>query len=283
MSEFKLRMTSKIALRLETAVTETRGLEFSGLGFIKQEKGGLCIYDAVVLNVGSEGYTEIDPKKIMPLLDREDAKNIKCWFHRHPIGNGIPGKNNWSAMDEATIQEAPLGGIPQIVGWSVSIVRTPRGWVGRVDNHIERTTVHVPVYPLLPENYIQEIREMTPKRLNAIPLQKGTDQKKPAAIPMGQYLGMATKKVTGTTTPTMTMTKDTISSPSGEFDVQLTLSEWLDVIAELQAIDPEILEYPMVWTDADGNAYPVRFDPMTGRVRNGRFVLDEPANVLCVN
>ena len=156
-NKFKLRMTGKVALRLETAVKETNGLEFSGLGFVKQEKGGLCIYDAVVLNVGSEGYTEIDPKKIFPLLEREDAANIKCWFHRHPIGNGIPGMHNWSGMDQDTIMTAPLGGIPEIVKWSVSIVRTPLGWVGRVDNHVKRTTVHVPVYPLL--RYLSKKKE----------------------------------------------------------------------------------------------------------------------------
>ena len=182
MKDFKLRMTGKVTLLLETAVTESRRLEFSGLGFVKQEKGGLCIYDAVVMHIGSEGYTEIDPQKILPLLDREDAANIKCWFHRHPIGNGVPGADQWSGLDEMTIQTAPLGGIPELVKWSVSIVRTPGGWVGRVDNHIQRTTVHVPVYPVLPDNFIREMWAMLPKKIEkpllAIPLEKGTSTQK---------------------------------------------------------------------------------------------------------
>lgn len=275
-SKFKLRMTGKVALRLETAVKETRGLEFSGLGFVKQEKGGLCIYDAVVLNVGSEGYTEIDPQKIFPLLEREDAANIKCWFHRHPIGDGKPGIHNWSGMDQDTITTAPLGGIPEIVKWSVSIVRTPGGWVGRVDNHVDRTTVHVPVYPLLPENFIQEIHSMIPKRdLVAVPLQK-----KGAAISMGQTSGMAGTKVTGT----MAKTTLTVNYRSGDWEDMMTLGQWLDALEDMRAyVDGDLEDLPIVWTDKDGNAFPVRFEPMTGRVRNGRFVLDEPSNVLCIN
>lgn len=288
---FKLRMTGKVALRLETATKETRGLEFSGLGFVKKEKGGLCIYDAVVLHVGSEGYTEIDPQKIMPLLDREDARNIKCWFHRHPLGNGVPGADQWSGLDEQTIQESPLGGIPKLVGWSVSIVRTPLGWVGRVDNHKERTTVHVPVYPSLPDNFIEEIRAMMPEKkkgLHAVPLEKGTDipalQKKQEAIPMGQYSGMATTRVTGTPKPLTLTKKQVIKVPSSTFEYgEYTLREFLEVVKELVAYDEGTLDMTLVWAEEDGIAHPVRFDPMTGRVRNGRFVLDEPAKVVCVN
>lgn len=285
---FKLRMTSKVALRLETAVSASGRLEFSGLGFVKEEKGGLVIYDAVVLHVGSEGYTEIDPEKIFPLLDREDAANIKCWFHRHPIGNGKPGRDQWSGLDEHTIQTAPLGGIPELVKWSVSIVRTPGGWVGRVDNHLKRTTVHVPVYPLLPENFIGEIWEMRNEAkpdLVAVPLEKGTDtpQKKQEAVPLGQHLGTATTKVTGTPMTLTQQKKSTIKLPTGAFEYgEITVKEFLGAIAELQALE-DIMDFTLVWADQDGYAYPVRFDPMTGRVRNGKFVLDEPAKVLCVN
>lgn len=158
----KLRMTASVALRLETAVKETHGLEFSGLGFLKEEKGGLVIYDVEVMHVGSEAYTEIDPEKIFPLMEREDKDNLRVWFHRHPVGNGKPGSHNWSAMDENTIRETPLGGIPELVKWSVSIVRTPGGWVGRIDNHIKKVTHHLEVHPVLPEGFIPMISAMRP-------------------------------------------------------------------------------------------------------------------------
>lgn len=274
----KLRMTGKVALWLETAVKETRGLEFSGLGFIKEEKGGLCIYDIKILHVGSEGYTEIDPKKILPLTEREDRQNMRVWFHRHPIGDGIPGAHNWSGLDETTIQQTPLGGIPEIIGWSVSIVRTPLGWVGRLDDHTKRTTVHVPVYPLLPHNYIDEIHEMLPKpKLLAIPIQK-----KEGAVPMGQTSGSAIKSTTGITTKSTQTKKPAISLTSGELDT--TLSEYLLAIKHLIEVEGNaILHFPIVWTDEASNAYPVRFDPMSGKLRGGKFVLDDPPSVICIN
>ncbi len=69
-----------------------------------------AVYDVVLLNVGSPGFTEIQSEDILPILDRNDAQNMKLWFHRHPIGNNIPGPHNWSAMDNQTIEEEPLGG-----------------------------------------------------------------------------------------------------------------------------------------------------------------------------
>jgi len=167
----KLRMTANVALQLETAVKETNGLEFSGLGFVQKENDGLCIYDVEIMHVGSEVYTEIDPEKIFPLMDREDNENLRVWFHRHPVGNGRPGPHNWSGMDEATIQTTPMGGIPELVKWSVSIVRTPGGWVGRIDNHLTKETLHTEVHPMLPEGFIPKIVAMKPKQYTAIPIQ----------------------------------------------------------------------------------------------------------------
>lgn len=121
--------------------------EFSGFGFCRLEKEVVRIYDFVLLALGSEVFTEIPTKKILALMERSDAGNMKVWLHRHPMGSGVPGRENWSGTDENTIQTNPLGGMPEMVKWSVSVVLTPRGWVGRIDNHIAHTTVHLEVEP----------------------------------------------------------------------------------------------------------------------------------------
>lgn len=102
---------------------------------------------------------------------------------------------------------------------------------------------------------------------------------------MGQHSSMAGTKGTGMTTLSTPTKKSIFNSGSGDdWTDMMTLSEWLDALAELQEVSgDEILQLPLVWSDKDGNAHPVRFEPMSGRVRNGRFVLDEPANMLCVN
>jgi hypothetical protein len=141
----KIVLAPNVAINLEALTNQVQGNEFSGFGFCNREKDALVVYDFVLMNVGSYGYTEIDPKKILELGKREDACNARVWVHRHPIGNGIPGPWNWSGTDEQSIRETPLGGIPELVQWSASIVRTPAGWVGRIDNHFKKTTVHVPV------------------------------------------------------------------------------------------------------------------------------------------
>lgn len=68
---------------------------------------------------------------------------------KHPMGSGKPGPENWSGTDNNTIRTAPLGGVPELVKWSASVVLTPRGWVGRVDNHITGKTIHCEVQPNL--------------------------------------------------------------------------------------------------------------------------------------
>lgn len=134
-----------VALYLETVGAQTRGLEFSGLGFIKIDGEDLVVYDVVLMDIGSEGFTEFDTAQIAALMQREDRQQMRLWFHCHPIGTGTPGPENWSGTDENTAVNTPLGGVPELVGWSAAIVRTPRGWVGRVDNHKTRQTLHVEV------------------------------------------------------------------------------------------------------------------------------------------
>ena len=121
--------------------------EFSGFAFCTHTKDAIEVYDFVMLDMGSEVFTEIPPEVILPLIDRSDAPNMKVWLHAHPIGSGIPGPENWSGTDNQTILTTPLGGIPQLVKWSASIVLTPRGWVGRVDNYITHKTIHCEVEP----------------------------------------------------------------------------------------------------------------------------------------
>ena len=43
-----------------------------------------------------------------------------------------------------------MGGIPDLVKWSLSVVLTPDGWVGRVDNHQTKKTKHLAVAPQSP-------------------------------------------------------------------------------------------------------------------------------------
>ena len=124
-----------------------RPKEFSGFGFCTHTKDTVEIYDFVLLDVGSEVFTEIPPEVILPLMDRSDAPNMKVWAHAHPLGTGIPGWENWSGTDNATIRDTPLGGIPELVKWSCSVVLTPHGWVGRVDNYLTHKTIHCEVEP----------------------------------------------------------------------------------------------------------------------------------------
>lgn len=74
---------------------------------------------------------------------------------RHPVGDGNPGPHNWSGRDERTATQEPLGGVPQLVQWSCSIVLTPKGWVGRVDFYLPALrTYHCAVEPNLPSEVV---------------------------------------------------------------------------------------------------------------------------------
>lgn len=122
--------------------------EFSGFGFCnRNQEGDIEMYDFVLLDVGTWGYTQTDPKRMLPLFSRPDRKNMKVWLHRHPMGTGEPGPHNWSGRDEQTIQYEPLGTTPKDAQWSVSIVITPGGFVGRIDNYLKGITQHLEVVP----------------------------------------------------------------------------------------------------------------------------------------
>ena len=157
----KIILTPEIALKLHTfARIYTK--EFSGFGFIERDGDNLKVYDIVVLDVGSESFTEIPTKKILDLMNRPDADKMKLWYHKHPV-------NGWSGTDENTIKTAPLGGIPDLVKWSASIVLTPNlGWIGRVDSYKTGKTIIadvVPNYHQWAQTTLDEIIASKPKRV----------------------------------------------------------------------------------------------------------------------
>ena len=120
-----------VEAQLEVATSLTHN-EFSGLGWGRREKRGkdnvLVIYRIVFLDVGSYGYTQINitPEQIAQWSAEPDYENLKLWFHRHPI-------SNWSGRDEQTARLEPMGSVPEMMEWAAAIVRTPRGWIGRID------------------------------------------------------------------------------------------------------------------------------------------------------
>jgi hypothetical protein len=147
----RILLQQHVFASLEAARVAAGNQEFSGFGFVdvhnSHEETVFEVYDIVVLDVGSIAFTEIPSGKILDLLDRPDAAKMKLWFHRHGIGGSIPGPHNWSSIDDHTAEKEPLGGIPELVRWSISIVRTPQTWVGRFDKYKdgEVTTYHIPV------------------------------------------------------------------------------------------------------------------------------------------
>lgn len=162
----QIQLSDTVALKLMTTGNITEGLEFSGFGFVEVKENTIYVYDVVVLDIGSEVFTEIDPKTLISLMERQDARNMKLWIHKHPCGDGVPGKHNWSGTDNTTITTAPLGGHPEMVKWSCSMVLTPRGWVGRIDNHLKNITHHIEVVPQCREAYVvcDAIQEKKPPR-----------------------------------------------------------------------------------------------------------------------
>jgi hypothetical protein len=118
------------------------------------------VYDIEILDVGSSAFTEIPSEKILALMDRPDAGKMKCWVHRHPLGTDKPGPHNWSGTDNRTAEQEPLGGIPELVKWSISIVRTPQAWVGRFDRYQDGQviTFHLPVEYGVEQAFIEKVR-----------------------------------------------------------------------------------------------------------------------------
>lgn len=170
----EIHIQPEVFARLEAIGAGAHGMEFSGLGFVRIEDQVFVVYDFVLLHVGSYSYTEIPAERVLPpLLDRPDAANLKCWVHKHPLGNGLPGPQNWSGTDNQTIAEAPLGGVPELVGWSISMVRTPKGWVGRMDNHRSKRTVHLNVTPSMVE-VLAEVEKLYNERVPIPVIQKSS-------------------------------------------------------------------------------------------------------------
>jgi hypothetical protein len=133
--------------------------EFSGFGFCRRNStNDIEVYDFVLLDIGTETFTEIPSRKVIGLSNRPDAESMRVWIHRHPV-------NGWSGMDERTIQETPLGGIPQMISWSVSMVLTPKGWIGRIDNYITHKTKVLEVEPQAAKVYTDYQQILTEKYL----------------------------------------------------------------------------------------------------------------------
>lgn len=143
----KILFSPPAALQFLAAAVIAGENEFSGVGFCKRTKDALEVYDLRVLHYGSYASTTITPEALAEVLSEPGVvqDDLRVWIHKHPLGNGKPGKDNWSSTDDQTILNSPLGGIPELVGWSASVVLTPRGPVGRIDNHLAKRTQHVPV------------------------------------------------------------------------------------------------------------------------------------------
>lgn len=146
--KMKVVIPDNILLHLESWIASAHGREVSGVGImdIDQEKGTFSIQKVWLLAAGSSAYTEIPGATMAKLVSEGITPDqIKLWWHRHPVGNGSPGPHNWSSTDDHTAMREPFGISPDMVGWMVSIVRTPLGWVARYDNHKRMYTVHMPV------------------------------------------------------------------------------------------------------------------------------------------
>jgi hypothetical protein len=155
----KIMIEPAVMARLLSYALATKN-EYSGFGFCeRREDGNIHVYDFALLDVGTWAYTEIDPMKLIALMQRPDRANMKVWIHRHPMGTGTPGPHNWSGTDEFTIRKEPLGATPEAVSWSVSIVLTPAGFVGRIDNYVTGKTKHLEVEPLTTD-FFSELRSL---------------------------------------------------------------------------------------------------------------------------
>ena len=146
--EMTFVIPDSLLIHLETWISSAGGREVSGVATMvaNPEKKTFTMNKCWLMAAGSIAYTEI-PAERMANLIKEGVRpdQIKVWWHRHPVGNGIPGGHNWSGRDNQTIRDEPFGIEPEMVGWLLSIVRTPRGWVARYDNHLRKETTHMPV------------------------------------------------------------------------------------------------------------------------------------------
>lgn len=157
MSDPIIKLTHSAFIKLTAWSIVTQGREYSGTGIIDRQGNVITVLDVDLLGVGSPTYTEFSFDKPSPF---KGMPNRKLWYHRHPVGNGVPGQHNWSGRDRQTAEVEPFGVPAQLVQWSCSIVLTPKGWVGRVDFYLpELRTYHCAVEPNLPTE--QDVIEAT--------------------------------------------------------------------------------------------------------------------------
>ena len=142
---------SNIVAQLEAVRSAVHPHEFSGFGFVEpgtdaNGETNFMISKWFLLDVGSAVLTTISIPDQIRLKDHPDIKFMRCWIHAHPVGNGNPGPHCWSGTDENAIATSPMGTVPALMDWMISIVRTPGGWVGRFDNP-GKNTYHLEVVP----------------------------------------------------------------------------------------------------------------------------------------
>ncbi len=77
----RIRLEPQVAVRLETYCLQARGLEVSGFGWVRIEGEEFVVYDLVLMDIGSQAYTEIKSEKLVPLAMRPDAGRMKLWWH----------------------------------------------------------------------------------------------------------------------------------------------------------------------------------------------------------
>lgn len=146
----KIDLTPIVA-EFEAARAAVYPNEVSGLGFVRHGKVRdgyrFLVYDWTFLDVGTYDFTVISSEQVLGLRDHPQVNDLRIWLHSHPVGNGIPGLHNWSQTDQDTIMTHPLGGPPELIKWSLSAVRTPKGWAGRLDNYVRGITDHLEVKP----------------------------------------------------------------------------------------------------------------------------------------
>lgn len=168
----KILISPEIFLRLCVIEDIAGDREFSGYGFVNVEnrngQKAFTVYDIELLDIGSPGFTEFGSADILKVLKREDASRMKLWFHRHPLGTGVPGPHNWSETDNSTCMNEPLGcPDPDRVGWALAMVLTPKGWVGRVDQFKDGShkVTHIPVHADIDFSFVEKTDKLLKEQI----------------------------------------------------------------------------------------------------------------------
>jgi hypothetical protein len=132
-------------LILETMCATAQAWELAGFATVDYRKPLFVVRYAFLLSAGDPQNPSSD--SIASIASHVGGEaNLRVWWHRHSIGDGRPGPHNWSASDEEFIARPP---IPSLNQWLISVVRTPLGWVGRLDDYRSKVTIHMPVIQLM--------------------------------------------------------------------------------------------------------------------------------------